>query len=224
MCRLTRAGRPRAGASHRFGRPLQRRGRKVGPANIRLASRLDCVPGRDKSGGSGELKRQLAAGGHAEGRAVAGCRVGTIAIVAARPCHPGHGTRRRQRGAAVGHHVCRHHHIETGHRRRDTRQQHGKCQQRRQPVTAAGNRPASRAIKASFHGIRLAQTFLMMSSQNRAARTRQTLPSQQTLEKKGRHAPVHYRCYGRPKRGSVRAIGTNPGNNSTARSHARMAG
>lgn len=168
--------------SHRFGRPSQGRGRKIGPADIRRANRPDCMPGRDKSGGSGELKRQLAASGHAEGRAVAACRVGTIAIVAARPRHPGDGIRRRRRGAAVGHHVCRHHHIEAGHRRRDTRQQHGKGQQRREPVTAAGDTPVSRAAEASFHAIRLARTSLRRATQKchriRAPRPRfrRTLP------------------------------------------------
>jgi len=154
---------PRAGASHRSGRPSQGRGRKVGPANVRRANRFDGAFGQGKSGRNSKLKRQLAAGGHAEGRAVAGCRVSVVAIVAAGPRHLARAMCHMRRGALIGHRVSRGHHIETGHRRRNRCQKKRNRQRRRKPVTTAfyASAPDGRPL----HDSRLTQTSIRRATQ-----------------------------------------------------------
>ncbi|MDX5365484.1 MAG: hypothetical protein LPK88_03535 [Alphaproteobacteria bacterium] len=78
---------------------------------------------RDKSNRRRELKRQLAAGGHAEGRTVAGRRVSLVAIVAARTGHLTRAMRHMRPDAFIGHCGRRRYHIEIGRRRRYRGQQ-----------------------------------------------------------------------------------------------------
>ena len=177
---------PRAGASHRSGRPSQGRGRKVGPANVRHANRFDGAFGQGKSGRSRELNRQLAAGDHAEGRAVAGFRVSLVAIVAAGTRHLARAMCHMRRGTLAGHRLCRRHHIEIGHRRRNRCQKKRNRQGRRKPVMEAFY--ASAADGRPLHDNRLTQTSLRRATQ----KVTENAPSQPPSDDGGWEGAFHH--------------------------------